>query len=139
LLDSSQQRHDAGDREQNTRARQAAEALFAPKRQPSEQSSREAQSSQEAPAPASEPVRRPRVLAISPTAPSPHQEQLEPPSPHQERSAEPAIAKKQAASKIPRSQFARIRAWQRYGMTAQQVAEVYGVTVGEIERIVGAS
>jgi hypothetical protein len=143
LFDSSQQRHDdrTGDREQNTRARQAAEALFAPKRQPPEQSSQEAQSSREAPAPASEPVRRPRVLAISPTAPSPRprQERLEPPSPHQERPAEPTSPKEQVASKIPQSQFARIRAWQRYGMTAQQVAEVYGVSVGEIERIVGAA
>jgi hypothetical protein len=129
LLDSSQQRHDAGDREQNTRARQAAEALFAPKRQPTEQSSREAQSSRETAAPASEPVRRPRVLAISPAAPSPPQE----------RPAEPTSPKEQVASKIPKSQFARIRAWQRYGMTAQQVAEVYGVSVGEIERIVGAA
>jgi hypothetical protein len=30
----------------------------------------------------------------------------------------------------------RIRTWVRYGMTARQVAEVYGVAVGEIERIV---
>jgi hypothetical protein len=36
---------------------------------------------------------------------------------------------------IPSSQFARIRAWARYGMTAAQVAAVYGVAVGMIERI----
>jgi hypothetical protein len=36
---------------------------------------------------------------------------------------------------IPRSQFARVRAWAKYGMTASQAAEVYGVAVGEVERI----
>jgi hypothetical protein len=39
------------------------------------------------------------------------------------------------APKIPRSQFARIRTWVKYGMTAAQVAGVYGVAVGVIERI----
>jgi hypothetical protein len=37
--------------------------------------------------------------------------------------------------KIARSQFARIRILVRYGMTVRQVAEVYGVDLGEIERI----
>jgi hypothetical protein len=36
---------------------------------------------------------------------------------------------------IPASQVARIRALVKYRMTARQVAEVYGVAVGEIERI----
>jgi hypothetical protein len=36
---------------------------------------------------------------------------------------------------IPRSEFARIRAWMKYGMTVAQVAGVYGVAVGAIERI----
>ena len=36
---------------------------------------------------------------------------------------------------IPRSQFARVRTWVKYGMTASQAAEVYGVAVGEVERI----
>jgi hypothetical protein len=35
----------------------------------------------------------------------------------------------------PRSQFGRIRAWAKYGMTAAQVAQVCGVAIGEIERI----
>jgi len=33
------------------------------------------------------------------------------------------------------SQFARIRTWVKYGMTVSQVAQVYKVTVEEIERI----
>jgi len=36
---------------------------------------------------------------------------------------------------IPQSEFARIRAWMKYGMTVAQVAGVYGVAVGAIERI----
>lgn len=36
---------------------------------------------------------------------------------------------------IARSQFARIRALAKYGMTVAQVAELYGATVDEIERI----
>lgn len=38
---------------------------------------------------------------------------------------------------IPPSQFGRVRALASYGMTQAQVAELYGVGVGEIERIVG--
>ena len=34
----------------------------------------------------------------------------------------------------PASQFARIRTWMRYGMTVAEVAQVYEVTVEEIER-----
>jgi DNA-directed RNA polymerase specialized sigma24 family protein len=36
---------------------------------------------------------------------------------------------------IPRSHFARVRTWVEYGLTASQVAQVYGVSVGEVERI----
>jgi hypothetical protein len=38
---------------------------------------------------------------------------------------------------IPASQFGRVRALANYGMTQAQVAELYGVGVDEIERIVG--
>ena len=37
---------------------------------------------------------------------------------------------------IPASQFGRIRALTQYGMTEAQVAELYDVSVGEIEWIV---
>jgi hypothetical protein len=39
-----------------------------------------------------------------------------------------------ARGEIPASQLARIRTWVKYGMTAAQVAEVYGVPASEIER-----
>ena len=37
---------------------------------------------------------------------------------------------------IPVSQFGRVRALTSYGMTRVQVAELYGVTVDEIEKII---
>jgi hypothetical protein len=70
-------------------------------------------------------VRKPRILAISRTEPRPSQVE----------SDGPISPTRPVTATIPRSQFARIRAWRRYGMTAQQVAEVYGVAVDEIERI----
>ena len=73
-------------------------------------------------APAAESVHKPRILAILPAAPVCHEEPEAPISPKQ-------------TSEIARSQFARIRTWVRYGVTVHQVAEVYGVAVGEIERI----
>jgi hypothetical protein len=109
------QPHPAGDDgERITRARQAAEALFAPKRQVTEQSVLGSLLS------ADQSARKPRVLGISAMAPVRH-EQVE-----AQRNSE------QPTPEIPGSQFARIRALVKYGMTVPQVAEVYGVAVGEI-------
>ena len=114
---SEQQHHFRGDdRQQITRAREAAEALFRPKRQLIEPSV------PETPPSAASSARKPRVLTIAPPAPV-----------HTEREA--PIRPKQMSPVIPRSQFARVRTWVEYGMTASQVAEVYGVSVGEVERI----
>jgi hypothetical protein len=106
------------DREQITRARQAAEALFRstpPVRGPSVPASAGADQS----------ARKPRVLRIiSPAVPIRH-EALE----------VPVATEPQTTREIPRSQFVRIRGLVKYGMTVSQVAEVYGVAVGEIERV----
>jgi hypothetical protein len=121
LLDSrSQQQHHFGgdDRQQITRAREAAEALFRPKRQVMEPSV------PETPPAATLSARKPRVLTIASPAPVHHEER-----------AAPVSAKQQMTPEIPRSQFDRIRTWVKYGMTAPQVAEVYRVAVGEVERI----
>ncbi len=40
---------------------------------------------------------------------------------------------------IPASQFGRVRALTRYGMTRAQVAELHGVIVDEIEKIIRRS
>ena len=74
--------------------------------------------------PAEPSARKPRILSALPPAPV-----------RSEQGDAPAISKERTTTEIPRSQFARIRVWAEYGMTAAQVAAVYGVAVGAIERI----
>jgi hypothetical protein len=92
------------------RAREAAEALFRPKRQTAQPAAADPQP------PADPAARKPRILT----------------------SAAPAEPEPAMSTAIPASQFSRIRAWVKYGMTISQVAQLYGVAVGEIERIVKA-
>jgi hypothetical protein len=107
------------DRERVTRARQTAEALFAPKPQVAEPTVSGSL------APAGPSVRKPRVLGIASPAPS------------RPEAVEPAVsAERRIKPTIPASQFARIRSWVKYGMTPAQVAEVYGVSVGDVERVI---
>jgi hypothetical protein len=109
------------ERQRIARAREAAEALFAAK--PA------AAAPAPAPAgPAAEPaVRKPRVLSVVPPVPA----HPEPPPPAAGRRAR----RPRPRNAVPRSQYARIRTWVEYGMTATEVAGVYGTAVGEIERI----
>jgi hypothetical protein len=118
ILISRQQlpRPGGDDREQITRARQAAEALFRSKPPVSGPSV-------PASAPADQSARKPRVLQIISPVPVRHEERETPASP------EP-----QTMRKIPRSQFVRIRTLVKYGMTVAQVAKVYGVDAGS-ERV----
>lgn len=113
MLSRQQQPHPRGDdRERITRARQAAEALFTSK--PPITPVRQA-------APPDQSARKPRVLEIiRPPMPARHDQPQRPVVPPVE---------------IPRTQFARIRTLAKYGMTVGQVAEVYRVPVGEIERL----
>jgi hypothetical protein len=68
---------------------------------------------------------QPRVLRIaSPAGPVRHEEIETPIAPEQQTTRE-----------ILLSQFARIRTLVKYGVTVSQVAEVYGVDVGEITRV----
>ena len=117
-VNRSPQHDNRGDsRERSTSARQAAEALFAPKLQCVEPTIRQA-------APTDEAVRRPRVLAVAvATTPVGHSKPEEP-------TAEPSTK-----PIIPAAHVARIRAWLRYGMTTAQVAKMYGVASGEVERV----
>jgi hypothetical protein len=118
LNNRQQQHHPRGDRERITRARQAAEALFTPKRQPVGPSVSD-------PVPSAErPARKPRVLPI-----------LSPPLVRNEEVSAPVNSEPRTTRQIPRSHHARIRTWVNYGLTVPQVAEVYGVAVGVIERI----
>jgi hypothetical protein len=120
LLNNRQQQPNlrGDDRERTASARQAAEALFTPKRQPVEPSVSDPVSSAERPA------RKPRVLSI-----------LSPPPVRDKEVAAPVNPEPRTTRHIPRSHHARIRTWVKYGLTISQVAEVYGVAVGVIERI----
>jgi hypothetical protein len=69
-------------------------------------------------------ARKPRVLTTALPAPA-----------CREATEAPVSPKQQMAPEIPVSQFARIRALVKYGMTVPQVAQVYGVDVGKIERV----
>jgi hypothetical protein len=106
LLSRQQQIKPRGDdREQITRARQAAEALFTSK--PSPVGTRAVPESL---TPTDRSTRKPRVLPIlSPATPVRHEER--------EMSAAP---EPQTVREIPPSQFARIRIWRKYGMTVAQ-------------------
>jgi len=103
------------DRERITRAREAAEALFTSKPSTNPPSVQQAAAE----------MRKPRVLQIVSPAPADRNDAPEP-SP---------IPSEPPARKLPRAAFARIRAWVNYGMTAAEVAQVYGVAVTDIERI----
>jgi hypothetical protein len=116
LSSRHRQLHPRGeDRERISRARKAAEALFTSKQSANPPSAR---------GPAAE-RRKPRVLQIiSPTLADRNDELEAPP-----------VVSEPPAREIPRAEFARIRTWVKYGMTAAQVAQIYGVAVADIERI----
>ena len=106
------------DREPITKARQEAEALFTSKRPISEPSVPNSL------VPADQSTRKPRIPRVLSTAPV-----------RREGGDASVSSEQRMTSEIPSSQFVRIRAWAKYGMTAAQVAGVYGVAVGVIERI----
>ena len=117
-------------REKTSRARQAAEDLFK-RAQP------HADTEPTGPMPngglphEQEPRRQPRIFTVPPRLPS--RPQVEPPT-----AVEPERRKTVATHPtrtVPPSQIGRVRALATYGMTPLQVAELYGVTVGEIDRI----
>jgi hypothetical protein len=118
-------------RERIDRARRAAEDLFKPPHQEAEAASPalppKDTNSTERPA-----RRQPRIFALPPRAPVTTQTGAP---------SEPQPARRKATAKprtnvVPPSQIGRVRTLTRYGMTPAQVAELYDVTVGEIERII---
>jgi hypothetical protein len=101
------------------RSRQAAEALFAPKRLVTEPAG-----------PVSTPsgdqeARKPRILRALGVQGARVEKTHLPPT--RETSG--------PAEQIPQRDLSRIRTWLKYGMTARQAANVRGVSVSEIERV----
>jgi hypothetical protein len=79
-----------------------------------------------------QPQRQPRIFAIPLQMPTSAAKVEAPPDQKQMRRR---AAVKREIRKIPASQHGRVRTLTRYGMTREQVADLYGVTVDEIERI----
>jgi hypothetical protein len=122
---------DRNNREKSARARQAAEDLFKPVHQdvPAEAPISEPNSAASAD---QQPRRRPRIFAIPPRVPV--SAASEPPVKPEPMRRKPA-ARRQSGS-VQASQIGRVRALTSYGMTRAQVAELYGVSVDEIERVI---
>jgi hypothetical protein len=102
------------------RARQAAEALFAPKQQTKEPADPAAVSATD------QPTRKPRILSAVPAKRVPVESV----------SSSLKLVTPSKRKKIPAAHFARIRTWLKYGMTISQVADTYEVPIEEIESIV---
>ncbi len=81
---------------------------------------------------AEQPRRQPRIFAIPPQMPMGAGKVEAPPDQKQVRRR---VANGREVREIPASQHGRVRALTSYGMTREQVADLYGVTVDEIERI----
>jgi hypothetical protein len=129
-VDEWQSADERNSREKISRARQAAEDLFKPARP-----SADAEAAGPMPnggAPHEQEARRqPRIFTAPPRlAPSPNLEHPAAAKPIRQRAAA-----KPPARTVPPSQVGRVRTLATYGMTPVQVADLYGVTVGEIDRI----
>ena len=117
------------DRQRINRARQDAEDLFKPRQQTiradAPTSAPDAASSAE-----QQPRRQPRIFAIPmPTSAA----KVEAPTDQKQIRRRAAIGRE--TREIPASQHGRVRTLTSYGMTREQVAELYGVAVDEIGRI----
>ena len=112
-------------------ALRAAQALFKPK------AKAEPTDAQVPPAdgvaPAEQPIRRKaRILMASQPVPAQPEAETQAPLPIEGQ----AVAKQPAAAEIPASEHGRVRALAKYGMTVEQVAGLYEVSVDEVRRII---
>ena len=120
-------------RDKLDRAREAAEALFKPTQESKDRELPKATGSN-AGSTEQQSKRQPRIFTIPPQRPATAEAETPPkpkPSPR-----EPATRRRGA---VPPSQIGRVRALATYGMTTAEVAELYRVTVDEIERILEGS
>ena len=110
--------------EDANRARQGAEALFTPKRPIADPTLDSTGSTQQN-------ARKPRILSAVreplPVIQAAHRERTKPPVVEHET--------RRPRKRVPASHLARVRTWLNYGMTINQAADMYGVSVSEIERL----
>ena len=132
MLPESQTANARDDRQRINRARQNAEDLFKPRQQ-----TIGADAPTSAPDAASsavqQPRRQPRIFTIQPQMPT---------SAAKTPPTEPKLIRRRAivrreTREIPASQLGRARVLMNYGTTREQVAELYGVAVDEVERVIG--
>jgi hypothetical protein len=104
------------------RARKAAEAMFAPKRPIEDHTTPNTTGSSQ------QNARKPRILSAVrgqlPVIQAAHWEPTTPP-----------LQQKTQTQRVPVSHLTRLRTWLKYGMTIRQAADMYRVSVSEIERI----
>ena len=118
---------------QVTSARHAAEALFKPKAQYSRIEGRPLTA--DVPASTEEPLqRKPRILTASPAT---HVLRAALQVPATPPSTQQRGVSRQRLAKIPPRDYKRIRTLATYGMTREQIAELYETRLSEVVRIVG--
>jgi len=120
------------DRDRINRARQNAEDLFKPTQQLT-RADVPASAPNDAPSVEHQPRRQPRIFTIRPVAPM-NTTKVEPAAAAKQIRRTAAIGRE--TREIPASQFGRVRALTNYGLTRAQVAELYEVTIDEIDRII---
>lgn len=119
-----------GSDHQVTSARHAAEALFKPKAQEGRPPT------DDQPAPTEDArQRKPRILTASPAT---HVLRAAPEVPATLPNTQQKAVRRQRAAKILASDYNRIRTLATYGMTHEQIAELYEVPLSEVMKIVGA-
>jgi len=121
------------DRDRIDRARQEAENLFRPKQAAPHIEAAEVNGRSPTD---SHPPRQPRVFRIPPVVPMATARGDVPTARVRAPRQRP---ERRATLKIPAAQFGRVRALVDYGMTRTQVAELYGVGIDEVERILSES
>lgn len=132
-MDEWQSADERNNREKISRVRQAAEDLF--KRGHANADAEVTRSAPNDSAPAEQQQRRqPRIFTVPPRLP---------PTSQVEAAVAAQPTRRKAAARrptvtVPPSQIGRVRALATYGMTPVQVAELYGVTPDEINRILKA-
>jgi hypothetical protein len=101
-----------------TGARAAAEALFSPKKNVNESAPAGTVTSSE------QTIRRPRVLPVQRPGSVPAQTMKS-----------PSVLLETEAASISPSHVRQIKTWLKYGMTVPQVAQMYGVAISVIQRL----
>jgi hypothetical protein len=126
----------AQDRPEVQSARQAAEALFKPKPQVAAVEAQTRPAASPIPSAERDAQRKPRIFSAPPVTTPPSED---PKPPADSATTQRPRDTRPKARRIPKSAHGRIKTLTTYGMTVEDVAELYGVPVSEIARIVSTA